>query len=565
MIANTQLLRPSAGQSNVVPVSPDARLEFTFDQGDADLSRDGQNLVLSFGDGGTLILEGFYNNFGEGAKPPTLIVEGSELPGEAFLAALNNPDLMPAAGPTATQMGGGAYEDALLAGVDGVDKLDKLLFDGWGRSTEVSEHYDAEDEEEAALEPAINIRFPDDGWGSGGWLPPGWAPGGSRPGGWDPDGTGSGGTGSGGTDPGGTLPGLTVPEGWGPKPGGWEPGGTGPGGTGQGGPGSGGSGYGGGEPGESGPGGTDPGGTVPKDPGGTDPGGPPLDFILSASGLTLTVNEAYLIGGSAGTDYSYISGFAPVIIISNDGIGSITVGNNIYAVVGDTLPDFPVQGIPGNLGTWFLCDPAVYPPISDLGNGQYQLTLVYVFDKAYTHEEILDAEGNPRNTAFDVDGLVITAHSVNGASSGSVSVGVNVIDDVPFITGDDVGNLTLGTALVDESLAALGGAYTDGIPSATLTAGAAQAQFATRYGADGQGAPDVYSLQLDGDKVPSGLYAVNPNAYAENPAAPDYQGTEITLSQSGNVITGSADGKDYFTLTIEPGTGAVTLELLGNI
>ncbi|MCL2123915.1 MAG: hypothetical protein FWH34_07455, partial [Desulfovibrionaceae bacterium] len=101
MAENTQLQRPSAGQNSIVPVGPDARLEFAFDQGDANFSKDGQDFVLTFDDGATLRLQGFYDNFGDNAQPPTLVVEGGELPGEAFLAALNNPDLMPAAGPGA--------------------------------------------------------------------------------------------------------------------------------------------------------------------------------------------------------------------------------------------------------------------------------------------------------------------------------------------------------------------------------------------------------------------------------------------------------------------------------
>ena len=131
MAENTQVLRPSAGQSSIVPVGPDARLEFAFNQGEANLSKEGQHLVFTFNDGAKLTLEGFYDNFGEGAKPPTLIVQGNELPGEAFLAALNNPDLMPAAGPGAV-LGGGHYEDAVLSGVDGLgDALGALDFDGW--------------------------------------------------------------------------------------------------------------------------------------------------------------------------------------------------------------------------------------------------------------------------------------------------------------------------------------------------------------------------------------------------------------------------------------------------
>ena len=170
MAENTKLTRPDAGQTSTVPVGPDARLEFTFDQGDANLSKDGQNLVFTFNDGATLTLEGFYNNFGDNTQPPTLIVEGNELPGEAFLAALNNPDLMPAAGPGAgaTLSAGGSLEDALLAGVGGVDRLDKLAFDGWGRGTEVTEIYQSQGVLEnaggaapAAPEPPVRFGFGD--------------------------------------------------------------------------------------------------------------------------------------------------------------------------------------------------------------------------------------------------------------------------------------------------------------------------------------------------------------------------------------------------------------------
>ncbi|OBR45025.1 hypothetical protein A9196_00725 [Aeromonas dhakensis] len=56
----------------------------------------------------------------------------------------------------------------------------------------------------------------------------------------------------------------------------------------------------------------------------------------------------------------------------------------------------------------------------------------------------------------------------------------------------------------------------------------------------------------------SGLYAVDP-------LAANGQGAAILLNQVGNVITGSAGGVDYFTLTINPTTGEVTLALLDNV
>jgi len=64
-------------------------------------------------------------------------------------------------------LGGGSYEDALLAGVGGVDRLDKLPFDGWGRNTEHSELYQGLP---ADRTPGGTVSF--DLWGR---LPDNWA------------------------------------------------------------------------------------------------------------------------------------------------------------------------------------------------------------------------------------------------------------------------------------------------------------------------------------------------------------------------------------------------------
>ncbi|WP_429168836.1 DUF5801 repeats-in-toxin domain-containing protein, partial [Aeromonas rivipollensis] len=94
----------------------------------------------------------------------------------------------------------------------------------------------------------------------------------------------------------------------------------------------------------------------------------------------------------------------------------------------------------------------------------------------------------------------------------------------------------------------LGGVGGDGIVSATLAAATVQAQFSHAFGADGAGSIG-YNLALTGSNVASGLYAVDP-------LAANGQGTQIVLNQVGNVITGSANGVSYFTLTIDPATGA---------
>jgi len=79
MTGRMTLVRPGAGQNAILSVGPAARLEFAFDRHDAVLSKDGQSLVFTFYDGGKLILEGFYDNFGGNAQPPTITVQGNEM------------------------------------------------------------------------------------------------------------------------------------------------------------------------------------------------------------------------------------------------------------------------------------------------------------------------------------------------------------------------------------------------------------------------------------------------------------------------------------------------------
>ena len=131
-------------------------------------------------------------------------------------------------------------------------------------------------------------------------------------------------------------------------------------------------------------------------------------------------------------------------------------------------------------------------------------------------------------------------------------------DDAPVVTLDAEAP-GLGSEFVDESLDAPNG-QNDGVAQAVLAAATVQAQFASAHGADGAGST-VYSLELDtgdADSVGSGLYAVDP-------LEADGQGAEIQLSQVGDVVSGKVGDTTYFTLTIDPDSGEVTLDLLGNI
>ncbi|MCF5841818.1 DUF5801 repeats-in-toxin domain-containing protein, partial [Aeromonas veronii] len=152
-------------------------------------------------------------------------------------------------------------------------------------------------------------------------------------------------------------------------------------------------------------------------------------------------------------------------------------------------------------------------------------------------------------TATDGDGDPLTG----GFPAGSFAIKVE--DDVPrVVLADDAPRIG---AMVDESLASLDGVGSDGVASATLSAADVQAQFAPAFGADGKGSIG-YSLALTGSNVASGLYAVDPQAA-------NGQGAAIVLNQAGDVITGSVGAVNYFTLTIDPTTGEVTLALLDNV
>jgi T1SS-143 domain-containing protein len=164
----------------------------------------------------------------------------------------------------------------------------------------------------------------------------------------------------------------------------------------------------------------------------------------------------------------------------------------------------------------------------------------------------------------DLIGVTVKVYDNDGdsATSTTVELGsrIGFEDDGPLAQLSEQPR-ELGSVRVDESLVSLNGVQGDGIPSAVLSAAIVQSQFDSAFGADGAAAGDdatVYSLELSGANVPSGLYAVDASA-------PLGQGAQIVLNQLGNVITGSAGGVAYFTLTIDPVSGEVTLDLLDNI
>ncbi|NQD91988.1 retention module-containing protein, partial [Pseudomonas sp. CrR25] len=249
-------------------------------------------------------------------------------------------------------------------------------------------------------------------------------------------------------------------------------------------------------------------------------------------GPAVVDEEALGDGSNPGSNAEQASG--TLIINSPDGVSAVEI-QDVNGVWIDVTAGGVVQGQYGVL------------TVDAAGNWTYTLT-----DNTLDHS-------NPNATgAADQVGesFLVRMFDLDGDVSPTVSLDVLVNDDGPG-AGLSEEAPSLGSATVDESLPAFGGVGGDGVASAVLSAAVVQAQFDSAYGADGPGTT-AYSLVLNGDDVPSGLFAVDAGA-------PGGQGAEIVLNQVGNVITGSAGGVDYFTLTIDPATGEVTLQLLDNI
>jgi hypothetical protein len=84
------------------------------------------------------------------------------------------------------------------------------------------------------------------------------------------------------------------------------------------------------------------------------------------------------------------------------------------------------------------------------------------------------------------------------------------------------------------------------------------------FGEDGPGSVS-YQLILSANGIASGLFALDAADTSAGDGDGIGQGAQITLSQVGNTITGSAGGTDYFTISINPGTGVVTFSQLSPI
>ncbi|MDL2284585.1 retention module-containing protein, partial [Oxalobacter sp. OttesenSCG-928-P03] len=258
---------------------------------------------------------------------------------------------------------------------------------------------------------------------------------------------------------------------------------------------------------------------------------------------SLRVDESRMPGGTKHeTGQSTPTYEVTYAITTNNGLVSITIAGKIYNVVNGELVGFPAEGIAGSNGVLKNGE------LADNGGGNYTLSFDYEQTRPEKHDVAGEGEAG-RDIADNVDSWEIIATGTGASASSTLTV--DIVDDVPTIKAAE-GQLPSLSAIVDESALAAGNHETEYGTKAVLTGEVINAQFDVKYGYDGKGTDDTYSLKLNGDNVDSGLKAM----------AADGSEVAIFMSQEGNVITGStADGTPYFTITLGA-DGSVTFELL---
>ncbi|MBP3731148.1 MAG: hypothetical protein J6I40_06750 [Mailhella sp.] len=140
-MADLHLSKPAAGSVASIPCAQDSRFVFDFPTADASLSRQGDALVFSFEDGSSVQLEDFYKTYNS-EQMPSFAMDGVEVAGPDFFMAMNQEDLMPAAGPSAGNgvNGSGHYNEYanmdLLGGLNRIGGLDLGWVDDVNPETE---------------------------------------------------------------------------------------------------------------------------------------------------------------------------------------------------------------------------------------------------------------------------------------------------------------------------------------------------------------------------------------------------------------------------------------------
>ncbi|MCJ8168817.1 retention module-containing protein [Atopomonas sediminilitoris] len=273
-----------------------------------------------------------------------------------------------------------------------------------------------------------------------------------------------------------------------------------------------------------------------------------------------------------------------------DGPGDFSLSQNVQSLLAQTLSSggqalsyrFDGDTLVGYVGAeqgddaldsvrLLVAEPAGYDvfTLSVGADGSYTFTLLAQLDHPQANGD--DSEQLPVY-GIDFSGLLQATDGdgdplLGGFPAGSFSIQVE--DDVPVVGLNP--EAAQPDLTVDESPLPSAG---DGVASQTLSADFVQGLFTSpSFGADGPAADSEergavrYSLNLTGEDVESGLYAIDPNDHSTSDVDGDGygQGEAIVLNQSANTITGSAGEVNYFSIAIDPNSGEVTFTLLNNI
>ena len=168
-------------------------------------------------------------------------------------------------------------------------------------------------------------------------------------------------------------------------------------------------------------------GIVPEYP--PQEGDGPRPYTITAEGIQFTMYEKYLnnddrTGKGVGTeaDQGPVSMEVFFRITSENGLASVTIGGETYnydSVNGVLNGPATVGGTVGHLsGAW----------IQDMGGGVYMLGFTYNLTDRFGH----DPEQGP-NMEDGIDQFSVQATNLNGVTSNTSSISVDLEDDVPFI------------------------------------------------------------------------------------------------------------------------------------
>ncbi|MEQ8440306.1 MAG: LamG-like jellyroll fold domain-containing protein [Alphaproteobacteria bacterium] len=162
------------------------------------------------------------------------------------------------------------------------------------------------------------------------------------------------------------------------------------------------------------------------------------------------------------------------------------------------------------------------------------------------------AEGDGQNLIEDIPFKVIATDSDGDKIEAAIEI--DVVDDVPVVSDDAVVIGQAESVSVDEDDLADGTDDTKESLSATGDLGFGSGNvIGIDYGADGAG-----------DGAPAGVTFADLDFTIEGPAGLTSQGEAVTYSQTGNVLTAEAGGREIFTVEVN-GDGSYTFTLKDSI